>query len=290
MAKILNHFGIFIVVFNLLFSCGSTSEPLRVRRAVERNSGPGKQHSRAPCKFYLGRWQKVQDLFLNAVCIRSPCPYFWQYKRVSLGLMELHGNYTNASFKTSIYMFLKPFEKMKSRRIGMKGFKWKCIKEHKIISVVAGKFLGMRNSFARISSSLPGRFFSQKHEHQKMSSCFESPEISGLFLMFSSVEVNFVFSARWPVLFSLEVCSKIVLCHSSLVIMSAKNRKSELFSYFKNVKGEFLARTHAIYSNKGLLNSALLLCWCKCKHVRKNMREAIDCVLRSLYGLPGQSC
>jgi len=42
--------------------------------------------------------------------------------------------------------------------------------------------------------------------------------------------------------------------------MSAKNRKSELFSYFKNAKGEFLARTHAIYSNKGLLNSALLLC------------------------------
>jgi len=40
--------------------------------------------------------------------------------------------------------------------------------------------------------------------------------------------------------------------------MSAKDKKSEVFSYFKKAKGDFLAnaRSHAISSNKGL-----------CKHI-----------------------
>jgi len=42
--------------------------------------------------------------------------------------------------------------------------------------------------------------------------------------------------------------------------MSAKDKKSEVFSYFKKVKCEFLARSHAFYSNKGLLNTSSHLC------------------------------
>jgi len=38
--------------------------------------------------------------------------------------------------------------------------------------------------------------------------------------------------------------------------MSAKDPKSEVFSYFKKAKGDFLARSHVISSNKGLLNTS----------------------------------
>jgi len=41
--------------------------------------------------------------------------------------------------------------------------------------------------------------------------------------------------------------------------MSAKYKKSEVFSYFRKVKCEFFARSHAFYSNKGL-NTSLNLC------------------------------
>jgi len=34
--------------------------------------------------------------------------------------------------------------------------------------------------------------------------------------------------------------------------MSAKDKKSEVFSYLKKVKGEFRARSHTIPLNKGL--------------------------------------
>jgi len=34
--------------------------------------------------------------------------------------------------------------------------------------------------------------------------------------------------------------------------MSAKDEKSEVFSYLKKVKGKFLARSHTISLNKGL--------------------------------------
>jgi len=36
--------------------------------------------------------------------------------------------------------------------------------------------------------------------------------------------------------------------------MSAKDKNSEVFSYFKKVKGEFCARSHTISFNKGRLN------------------------------------
>jgi len=42
--------------------------------------------------------------------------------------------------------------------------------------------------------------------------------------------------------------------------MSAKDKKSEVFSYLKKVKCEFIARSHTLYSNKGLLNTSSHLC------------------------------
>jgi len=33
--------------------------------------------------------------------------------------------------------------------------------------------------------------------------------------------------------------------------MSAKDKKSDVFRYFKKAKGKFLARSHTISSNKG---------------------------------------
>jgi len=37
---------------------------------------------------------------------------------------------------------------------------------------------------------------------------------------------------------------------SSLLIMSAKDKKSDVFSCFKNVQAEFLARSHTISLNE----------------------------------------
>jgi len=48
--------------------------------------------------------------------------------------------------------------------------------------------------------------------------------------------------------------------YESLHIMSAKDKKSEVFSCFKNVKGEFVTRSHTISLNKGLLNTSSHLC------------------------------
>jgi len=45
-----------------------------------------------------------------------------------------------------------------------------------------------------------------------------------------------------------------------LFIMNAKDKKSEVFNYFKKVKGEFLAKSHTISSNKELLNTPSHLC------------------------------
>jgi len=42
--------------------------------------------------------------------------------------------------------------------------------------------------------------------------------------------------------------------------VSAKDKKSELFSYFKKVKRECLARSHTIPLNKRLLNTSWYLC------------------------------
>jgi len=49
--------------------------------------------------------------------------------------------------------------------------------------------------------------------------------------------------------------------------MSVKDKKSELFSYFKKAKGEFLAGSHTISSNKGIFNTLWHLRQCKCVHV-----------------------
>jgi len=79
-----------------------------------------------------------------------------------------------------------------------------------------------------------------------------------------------------------------LLCDSVLLIVSAKDKNSEFFSYFEKVKGEFLAKRYSIYMNKGLSNTPWHLCCGKCVH--EHMRTVIACVLRSLHGLPGQRC
>jgi len=54
----------------------------------------------------------------------------------------------------------------------------------------------------------------------------------------------YTFSARKSVLFSPKLCrlNYALLCDSSLLVMSAKDKKSEVFSYLIKAKGEFLAR------------------------------------------------
>jgi len=42
--------------------------------------------------------------------------------------------------------------------------------------------------------------------------------------------------------------------------MTAKAKNSEVFSYFKKVKGEFRARSNTVSLNKGILNTSLQLC------------------------------
>jgi len=73
--------------------------------------------------------------------------------------------------------------------------------------------------------------------------------------------------------------------------MSAKDKKSEVFSYFKKAKGELLARSHAISSNKGVLSTSYI---CVNANVdtleRTHDRGTRLCVLRSLHGFPGKSC
>ena len=71
-----------------------------------------------------------------------------------------------------------------------------------------------------------------------------------IFFRFPSVQnIFYVFSTE-PVLFSPELyklkCA--LLCDSSLLIMSAKDDKSDVFSYSNIAKGEFLARSHTISS------------------------------------------
>jgi len=44
------------------------------------------------------------------------------------------------------------------------------------------------------------------------------------------------------------------------MIMSAKDKNSEVFSYLKKSKVKFLARSHTISLNKRLLNTSLHLC------------------------------
>jgi len=80
-----------------------------------------------------------------------------------------------------------------------------------------------------------------------------------------------MFSARKPILFSLKFYNLkcALLCDSSLLllIISAKYKKSDVFSYFTKVKSEFLARGHTISLNKGFLNTSSYLCQCKCVRV-----------------------
>ena len=56
--------------------------------------------------------------------------------------------------------------------------------------------------------------------------------------------------------------------------MSAKYKKSEVFSYFQQVKGEFHARSHTISLNKGIRNFKHIFAFVlmqKC--IRKNTCE-----------------
>jgi len=52
----------------------------------------------------------------------------------------------------------------------------------------------------------------------------------------------------------------IISLSKGLLNTSSHLSKSEVFSYFKNVKCEFLARHHTISLNKGLLNTSSHLC------------------------------
>jgi len=59
--------------------------------------------------------------------------------------------------------------------------------------------------------------------------------------------------------------------------MSAKDRKSEIFSHLKKVKGEFLTRNHAISLRKRASrhNFAFVLMQ-MCAGLKEHTREAID--------------
>jgi len=59
--------------------------------------------------------------------------------------------------------------------------------------------------------------------------------------------------------------------------MSAKEKKSEVFSYFEKVKCEFIAGIHTFYSNKGALSTFSHLCLCKCVRVWKNTWQSTVC-------------
>ena len=60
----------------------------------------------------------------------------------------------------------------------------------------------------------------------------------GLMLKFLSVEKICVFNTLARLIFSykLFVLNFALLCDSSLVVMSEKDKKSDIFSYFKRVK------------------------------------------------------
>jgi len=64
--------------------------------------------------------------------------------------------------------------------------------------------------------------------------------------------------------------------------MSAKDTKSDVFSYFKNGKGEFLVGRRTISLNNGLLNTFTFVLMQMCACLKAYMREVIDyvfCVL-----------
>jgi len=95
--------------------------------------------------------------------------------------------------------------------------------------------------------------------------------------MWTFLEV-FIFGKKS--VFSTETSSHAKLCFtcdSSLLIMSAKYAKWEVFSYFSKVKCEFIARSHTFYSNRGLLNTSSHLCQCKCVRVWKNTWQSTAC-------------
>jgi len=69
-----------------------------------------------------------------------------------------------------------------------------------------------------------------------------------------------MFSARYQSYYKLCRLNCALLCDSSLLIMSAKDKKSEIFNYVKNVKCGFLASSYTISLNKGLLDTLSHLC------------------------------
>jgi len=46
----------------------------------------------------------------------------------------------------------------------------------------------------------------------------------------------------------------------SLLTVSARSKKADVFSYFTKVKGKYLARSQTISLNKGLFNTYSHLC------------------------------
>ena len=86
-------------------------------------------------------------------------------------------------------------------------------------------------------------------------------------------ENKFLFSAWQLLLFSPELCrlNCVLLCHSSLLIISTKDKKTEVFSCFKKARGEFLARIHTISLNKQFLKTS-----CLCVHANVCTLERTD--------------
>ena len=77
------------------------------------------------------------------------------------------------------------------------------------------------------------------------------------------METNFVFPARSPTPFAFKLCrlNRVLLCHSSLLVMSAKDKKSNVFRYLKKNEVEFLARRHSVFeqtASKHILSFVLM--------------------------------
>jgi len=65
--------------------------------------------------------------------------------------------------------------------------------------------------------------------------------------------------------------------------MNSNDKKSEVFSYFENVKGECLARSNIISLKKGLFKQIfafVLMKMCSC--LKEHISEVIDCVFCAL--------
>jgi len=70
--------------------------------------------------------------------------------------------------------------------------------------------------------------------------------------------------------------------------MSAKDKKSDVFSYFKKLKCEFIARSNTFYSNKGLLKHSAFVLMQICACLKEHMTvHCVFCALCMVY--PGSA-